>query len=269
MTYRIVILIAVLLAVLGLAGCAGGGPLVPTAMEVSPATPQPTPTPEPVVTLYYEENAQVELISPEGTRVLIDITEPRLLTSPATDQDILLTSHDHIDHVDEDFQQSFPGKQLYIEESELSAPGVTIKSIFAKHDIEQDMGTDTLFVVEMGGLRIVHFGDIDQETFTDRQLAAMGQIDVAISLLAGPNYAPLDPTHRRMLNLIDEMQARLVIPTHVELDAVKMTFEHWPAQFVMEGEPFVVSTSMLPEETTFVYMGRLAAAHQNIYNSGK
>lgn len=34
------------------------------------------------VKLYYEENAQVELISPKGSRVLIDVHDPNALSSP-------------------------------------------------------------------------------------------------------------------------------------------------------------------------------------------
>ena len=66
------------------------------------------------VTLYHEGYAQVELISPQGTRVLIDVADPSALISPATEEDILLTTHGHSDHFDADFADSFPGQQLWI-----------------------------------------------------------------------------------------------------------------------------------------------------------
>ena len=51
-----------------------------------------------VITLYHEIYAQVEIISPRGVRVLIDVHDPSLLSKPATKQDMLLTTHRHFDH---------------------------------------------------------------------------------------------------------------------------------------------------------------------------
>ena len=69
--------------------------------------------------LYYEENAQVELISPEGSRVLIDVHDPSLLSSPPTSKDVLLTTHNHGDHRRLDFVSSFPGKQLDVKTGDI------------------------------------------------------------------------------------------------------------------------------------------------------
>jgi len=60
----------------------------------------------PAVTLYFEGNGQVELISSKGTRVLIDIMDPSSLSSPATKNDTLLTTHMHPDHVVGDVGQN-------------------------------------------------------------------------------------------------------------------------------------------------------------------
>jgi len=43
--------------------------------------------------LYYEENAQVELISPAGSRVLIDVHDPGALSSPPTAKDGLVAQY--------------------------------------------------------------------------------------------------------------------------------------------------------------------------------
>jgi len=48
--------------------------------------------------IYYEQNAQVELINSEGSRVLIDVHDPTALSSPPTVNDVLLTTHNHGDH---------------------------------------------------------------------------------------------------------------------------------------------------------------------------
>jgi len=46
-----------------------------------------------------------------GRRILIDVYDPTLLTSPARATDILLTTHNHSDHYLESFEQSFPGRR--------------------------------------------------------------------------------------------------------------------------------------------------------------
>jgi hypothetical protein len=62
------------------------------------------------VTIYYEGNAQAELLCCEGTRILIDVALPDRLSKPATKSDILLTTHMHSDHYNPRF--AFPGKKI-------------------------------------------------------------------------------------------------------------------------------------------------------------
>ncbi len=82
---------------------------------------------------HYEPAAQVELFSPEGIRVLIDVARPRLLTRPATENDVLLTSHWHFDHINGAFVDSFPGRQIKAKKDAIELKGVSIKGIVASH----------------------------------------------------------------------------------------------------------------------------------------
>jgi L-ascorbate metabolism protein UlaG (beta-lactamase superfamily) len=70
-------------------------------------TPHSTALPSGLVTLRYEEGAQVEIISPGGTRILIDVANPSALSRPATEQDVLLTTHTHADHYNRAFVKAF------------------------------------------------------------------------------------------------------------------------------------------------------------------
>lgn len=63
---------------------------------------------EPKVTIYYHDYAQFELISPDGTRVLVDIYKPDKLSSPETAADLFLTTHSHWDHRHATFFKKFP-----------------------------------------------------------------------------------------------------------------------------------------------------------------
>ena len=182
----------VLLSLILTAGCAPAATPAPTntpppASAQPPSgtdTPVPTSTPqEPKVTFYYENGAQFELVDSAGARVLIDVAEPRNLKSPATEKDALLTTHTyHSDHYNRAFATSFPGQQL-AEAGTLNLPGVAIKGIESTHSDDANSGKMIIYIVDMGGLRIAHFGGVGQAEFTPEQLSQLGQVDVALTPL--------------------------------------------------------------------------------------
>jgi L-ascorbate metabolism protein UlaG (beta-lactamase superfamily) len=219
-----------------------------------------------VVTIYYEENAQVEIIGPDGTRVLIDVYDPTLLSSPATKNDILLTTHTHYDHVNDAFLASFEGQQLYIEEGEITQSGVTIRGIASAHNSSDEMipagGTNYIYLIEVGGLRIAHFGDIGQDALTQDQLDILGSVDVAITQLWN-DYSGMSEENAKGFNLIEQFSPRLIIPTHNVLQTAQMAAERWPAEFAQTS--VVVSRSTLPAETTVLFMGFTASGYEALF----
>ncbi|HBX70345.1 MAG TPA: hypothetical protein DEH25_13440, partial [Chloroflexi bacterium] len=60
------------------------------------------------ITLIYSENSQFELIDEAGNRVLIDVMNPEVVSAPPTGTDILLTTHQHPDHLNASFISNFP-----------------------------------------------------------------------------------------------------------------------------------------------------------------
>jgi hypothetical protein len=108
-TFRLIPPLAI--AVLVFADCSSSSATpTPTAGGTAAATSPPVAGN--TLTVAYEENCQVKLIAPSGQRVLIDVYDPTLLTSPAKSTDILLTSHTHSDHYLKSFVDSFPGKKI-------------------------------------------------------------------------------------------------------------------------------------------------------------
>ena len=134
------------------------------------------------IQLYYSDPAQVELISPKGSRVLIDVCSPERLSSPPTGKDVLLTTHNHGDHRRLDFVKSFPGKQLDMKAGEIKLKDATICSIASAHnegdEFKKEGGSNYIFIIDMAGFRIAHFGDIGQEALTPEQLKALGKVDI-------------------------------------------------------------------------------------------
>lgn len=86
------------------------------------------------VKLYYEENAQVELIAPQGRRILIDVHDPSGLSRPPVSKDILLTTHNHADHRRLDFVKAFPGQQLDVRTGKIQLAEVSIQGIASSHN---------------------------------------------------------------------------------------------------------------------------------------
>jgi hypothetical protein len=124
---RFPILLATTGTIFFVAGCSPAATPAPTA--------EPTATPIPVgITLYYENNAQVELIDFQGARVLIDVYSSADLSSPPTEKDILLITHKHMDHYDIAFADEFPGPKIIQEAGELHQGDISVRSALSTGD---------------------------------------------------------------------------------------------------------------------------------------
>jgi L-ascorbate metabolism protein UlaG (beta-lactamase superfamily) len=238
-------------------------PLLLTAMAACTAA-----TPAPKITLYYAENAQFELISPQGTRILIDVFNPRALSSPATEKDVLLTTHAHGDHINSDFINAFPGQQLRIREGKINLPDVTIQGIASAHSASAEPmpenGSNYIFIVDMGGLRIVHFGDIGQDQLTPEQLGLLGKVDIAITQFDNP-LSQMNITNKKGFNLMEQVKPRLIIPTHSSGYTIKHAATMWEV-FCTDQRQVLIGRPDLTDKTRLLVMGDLAPAYKTLYD---
>ena len=214
------------------------------------------------IKLDYEENAQVELINSWGSRVLIDVHDPGALSSPPKATDILLTTHNHGDHRRLDFVKDFPGQQLDVKVGQIQLPGITIRGITSAHNdddpFKDEGGSNYIFIIDMAGLRIAHFGDIGQVALTPDQLQALDKVDIAITQLANP-YSGMDAQNKKGFKLMDQLKPKLIIPTHI-MDygaGAKLAAEKWES-FESYKKYLSLSTDNLPTITTIIFMGRNA-----------
>jgi len=233
----------------------------PSAATVASSAASPTagstaPT-GPGVTIAYEGNAQVELRASGGARVLVDVWDPEALSAPPTSEDVLLTTHTHDDHVSPDFQADFPGEQLFVKAGKMDTSTATIRSIPAAHSegdpIVPEGGTDYIFVIDMGGLRIVHFGDLGQDSLTPEQLAAIGDVDVAVMQFEN-SFSQMDAENGKGFDLMQQVNPRLIIQTHTSLAAVQEAAKLWPLLYSPRSVVRVTATE-LPAETSMLLLG--------------
>lgn len=215
------------------------------------------------IRLYYKPPAQIELISAAGTRVLLDVVDPKVLSVPPGPKDVLLTTHNHGDHRRLDFVKSFPGRQLDVKSGEIKLADTTIRGIAATHnqgyEFRSEGGSNYIFIVDMDGLRIAHFGDIGQDALTAKQLEALGKVDIAITQLSN-QFSGMNAANKMGFNLMDQLKPKLIIPTHVyEPACTKMAIKKWKA-YNFYKRYVTLSRDKLPTETTIVFMGPNAFA---------
>lgn len=215
---------------------------------------------DPALSIRFEGNsphdealAQFELISSEGARVLVNVYDPGLLSAPVTSKDILLTTQPMKD----DFSVGFPGKQLMAEVGEIKVEGVTVRGISSAHrynEKPQDKGgTNTIYLIEIVGLRVADFGGIGQDQLSADQLGALGPVDIALSPLFNlDNLTNID--NLRGFNLMDQVKPKILIPTSMDLDTAKFAVEKWSGAY-WDGPEFKVGKGKLPIKTQVLFMG--------------
>ncbi len=140
---------------------------------------------------------------------------------------------------------------------------VMIRGIASAHNEGDEFrsagGTNYIFIVDMGGLRIAHFGDIGQDALTPEQLSALGKVDIAITQLSNA-FSGVDATNKKGFNLMDQVKPKLIIPSHIdERICVKMAADKWTAY--KSSKKFVsISPEDLSDKTVILFMSRYADA---------
>lgn len=268
--------VGALICATGLVGCSASStssaPAAKSAAATGSATASAAATasgavasgvPAGSIEIIYEENAQAELILPTGQRILIDVWNPDALSAPPIASDILLTTHSHDDHYRADFVDSFPGKKLTWETGPLKVDDVTVTGISALHDEGLAEGSDFIYVIDAGGFRIAHFGDLGQDKLTNEQLATIGKVDIAFSQLSN-SYSSMDENNKKGLNLMNQVKPRLVIPTHLSQPTAELAVAGWKGTFATG--PITIRPDQLPAQTTICFMGAQAANYGQILN---
>jgi hypothetical protein len=211
----------------------------------------------------------VEIITPTGRAIYIDVRVPSKLNKEPTPDDILLTTQTHPDHINAIFVDSFPGQQLYVTSGKIELPDVTITSIpsanYEGDAIKAKGGGNYIFLIETGGLRIAHFGDTGQDALTTEQLATLGEIDLAITQLAN-SYSHMNASNQKGSNLMKQVKPHLIIPTHFDNATLEQLLQEWPNGYFVSQGPAILSKDKIPDGTGLFYMGAGASAYGKIYS---
>jgi L-ascorbate metabolism protein UlaG (beta-lactamase superfamily) len=156
-----------------------------------------------------------------GTRVVMDPIPKGLgYDLPAgLKADVVTISHEHADHNNVALVINKPrvirgltaDKKGWTKVDE-KVKDVAIRSVGVYHDDKRgaERGLNTVFLFEVGGLRIAHLGDLGH-LLTDEQLSAIGSVDVVLVPVGGVFTIDAYQATR----VVDQLHPRLIIiPMH-------------------------------------------------------
>lgn len=154
--------------------------------------------------------------------LIIDPFEKSIgLTPPTGEAQLVLSTHNHSDHNN---ITSIKGSPFVIDgPGEYEYQGVRVHGIRSYHDDKKgvDRGANTIFVIRMEGLRVVHVGDLGQTELTDKQVESIGSVDVLMVPVGGQftingSEAPA---------IVNQIEPRVVIPMHYDLPGLKVKLD--------------------------------------------
>jgi L-ascorbate metabolism protein UlaG (beta-lactamase superfamily) len=161
--------------------------------------------------------------------------------------DLLLVTHEHIDH---NGVAAIDGDPLILRSTagKLESPIGEVTAIASEHDeaAGTERGPNTIFVFELDGLRVCHFGDFGQSSLRDEQAEAIGRIDLLIVPVGGGPTAGA----REAAAIVERLRPKWVVPMHYRtprigfLETADAFLELYPDVHRLEGPAF--ETGELP-----------------------
>jgi L-ascorbate metabolism protein UlaG (beta-lactamase superfamily) len=164
--------------------------------------------------------------------------------------DLLLITHEHGDHNGVEAVGGDP----YVLRSTAGtheSPLGEVVGIASEHDpvAGTQRGPNTIFVFDLGGVRVAHFGDFGQSELRPEQAEAIGRVDLAfLPVGGGPTIGD-----EQAAAIAERLGARWVVPMHYRtprigfLDTADAFLERMPNVHRLESAGF--DTAELPGES--------------------
>jgi L-ascorbate metabolism protein UlaG (beta-lactamase superfamily) len=141
--------------------------------------------------------------------------------------DLVLITHDHGDH---NGAESIGGSPVLLRSTagRFDSPFGEVVAVASEHDhaAGTERGSNLIFVLDVGGVRVAHFGDYGQRFLREEQITAIGRIDILFISVGGRGTT----TAEDAAAIVQELQPRIVVPMHYRTHRV---------DFLDSVEPFV------------------------------
>ena len=201
-----------------------------------------------------------EIISEKATVVIDPYSEEIGLKLPPLTADIVLVSHQHHDHnnVEAVAGKSGGAPKVISNPGEYEVLGVYIHGVQSFHDAAggKDRGVNTIFVIDIDGVRICHLGDLGGD-LSNEDLEAIGEVDVLLVPVGG--VFTIDA--KKALMVANQIEPKIVVPMHYKIPGLNINLvdlENFNEQFdAVEGEAEylkVAKSDMTKEEREVVVL---------------
>ena len=169
--------------------------------------------------------------------------------------DLLLVTHEHRDH---NGVETVGGDPVVLRSTAgtFESPVGEVVGIASEHDPSAgtQRGPNTIYVFELDGVRVSHFGDFGQTGLRDEQAEAIGTVDMLlIPVGAGPTIGP-----EQAEEISRRLGARWIVPMHYRterigfLDPPDAFLERMPHVHQLDTPSF--DTAALPDESPLVVL---------------
>ena len=150
-------------------------------------------------------------------------------TPPRFKADVALVTHGHFDHANlealagEPFAITGPG--------EYEVKGVIVRGTETFHDAVRgrERGLNTIYKIEIEGLKLLHLGDFGEEKMREETLEAVGDVDILFVPVGGVYTIEGDAAAA----ITRQIEPAIAIPMHYKLPGLKANLQS-PEQFLKE-----------------------------------
>lgn len=132
--------------------------------------------------------------------------------------DIVTVSHNHENH---NFLEGVRGAPFIIRgPGEYENKKVFVYGIRSSHTPDPKRGANTLYRIEMGGLSLAHLGDLGHDLI-DQELERLEDVDILFLPVGGNGVLGA----KSAMELVNNLQPRIVIPCHFKMPDLKPSFD--------------------------------------------
>jgi len=178
--------------------------------------------------------------------------------------DIVCVTHSHQDHNNVSAVTAFQDSQqpfVITGPGEYEISGVNIVGIASFHDDNngQERGKNTIYLVTIDDVNIVHLGDLGQKKLSQEQVEQLSSCDVLLIPVGGVYTI----NSKDAPTIISQIEPKIVVPMHFKIDGLKFNLDTVDKFLTSMGKEkqgtagkLSVSAEKLPEEIDIVLLER-------------
>jgi L-ascorbate metabolism protein UlaG (beta-lactamase superfamily) len=135
----------------------------------------------------------------------------------AVEPDLLLITHEHFDHNNQDAIGGDP-QVIRSTAGSFESPVGDVLAIASEHDPSAgtERGPNTIFSFELDGMRVCHLGDLGQSALRDEQRTAIGKPDLLLVPVGGSFTIDAEAA----AEVVRVLKPAIVVPMHYATPAV-------------------------------------------------